>query len=149
MNNKTIILRRIYICAILTSFFLLSRNVYAVDPCTQTTAKTGGTTVTANGIKDIGNGYNYELWRDGSSGSMTYFGGNADCAFKASWNNSGDFLARVGYYYGGSNSKTYSQIGDIHAEYNYTKTGTGGGYSFIGVYGWTNTPQIEDRKSVV
>ncbi len=114
------------------------------DPCSQTTKLSGGTTVTSNGIRDIGNGYNYELWRDGSSGSMTYFGGDNDCAFKASWNNSGDFLARVGYYYGGSNSKTYKDLnGDIHAEFNYTKSGNAGGYSYIGMYGWTNTPQIE------
>ena len=115
----------------------------AVDPCSQATSYSGGTTVTTNGIRDIGNGFNYELWRDGSSGSLTYFGGTANCAFKASWNNSGDFLARVGFYYGGSNSKTHSQIGEIHADYNYTKTGTGGSYSYIGIYGWTNSPQIE------
>lgn len=115
----------------------------AADPCGNFSEPTGGKTVTENGIVDIGNGFNYELWRDGNSGSMTYFGGDYDCAFKANWNYSGDFLARVGYYYGGGNTKTHSDIGDIHAEMNFTKDGNAGGYSFIGIYGWTNDPQIE------
>ncbi len=143
MKNKESMLRHAIWGALLTSFLGLSSSGYAVDPCSQTSKLSGGTTVTTNGIKDIGNGFNYELWRDGSSGSLTYFGGTNNCAFKANWNNSGDFLARVGYYYGGSNSKTHSQIGEIQADYNYTKTGTGGGYSYIGIYGWTNSPQIE------
>ena len=113
------------------------------DPCSKTTSYSGGTKVTGNGIKDIGNGYNYEIWRDGNSGSMTYFGGDADCAFKADWNNSGDFLARVGYYDGAA-TKKYTDLGEITAAYNYKKSGNGGGsYSYIGIYGWTKSPLIE------
>ena len=113
------------------------------DPCSKTTSYSGGTRVTGNGIQDIGNGYNYEIWRDGNSGSMTYFGGDADCAFKADWNNSGDFLARVGYYDGAA-TKKYTDLGEITAAYNYKKSGNGGGsYSYIGIYGWTKSPLIE------
>lgn len=120
------------------------------DPCSHTQGYSGGTQVQGSSIRqDIGNGKHVELWYDGSrgGGSMTYFGGDADCAFKASWNNCGDYLARVGYYWGGGNGKTYKDLGgDIKAEYNYKgkKMGDGGGgYSYIGIYGWTNQPQIE------
>lgn len=114
-----------------------------VDPCTYTTAYTGGTTITDNGLKDVENGYHAELWRETNKGSMTVFGGKADCAFKASWNNSGDFLARVGYF-DESSSKKYTDLGEIYAVYNYIKKGDGGGiYSYIGIYGWTKNPMIE------
>lgn len=120
---------------------VLAIQAFAVDPCEMTTPYSGGTRVPGNGIKDIGNGFNYELWNDQNSpGLMTVYGGDADCAFKANWNNSGDFLARVGYYWGGGNSPRPSEVDDIHAEYAYKRTGTGGGYSYIGVYGWTKSP---------
>ncbi len=114
------------------------------DPCEKTTSYSGGTRVSSSGIKDIGNGYNYEMWYDGSgSGSLTYFGDEADCAFKADWNNCGDFLARVGYYDGAA-TKKYTELGEITAAYNYKKSGNGGGnYSYIGIYGWTKEPLIE------
>lgn len=114
-----------------------------VDPCSYKTKYSGGTTITSNGVKDVGNGYNVEMWRDGNSGNMTVFGGKADCAFKASWNNSGDYLARVGYYDGAA-TKKYTDLGEIYAVYNYSKSGNGGGnYSYIGIYGWTKNPLIE------
>lgn len=112
------------------------------DPCTHTTNYSGGTVITTNATKNIGNGYHAELWRDTNTGNMTVFGDSADCAFKASWNNSGDFLARVGYF-DSLSTKKYSDLGEIYAVYNYSKNGTGGSYSYIGVYGWTKNPTIE------
>ncbi len=121
---------------------------YETDACTHTTKLSGGTTLTQSsggGHNIPDNEFNYELWFDGSNGgaSMTYFGGENDCAFKASWNNCGDYLARVGFYYGGGSTKTYKDYDNIHAEFNYkdSKSGNGGGsYSYIGVYGWTLVP---------
>lgn len=112
------------------------------DPCTHTTNYSGGTVITTNATKNIGNGYHAELWRDTNTGNMTVFGDSADCAFKASWNNSGDFLARVGYF-DSLSTKKYSDLGEIYAVYNFSKNGTGGSYSYIGVYGWTKNPTIE------
>ncbi len=112
------------------------------DPCTHTTNYSDGTVITTNATKNIGNGYHAELWRDTNTGNMTVFGDSADCAFKASWNNSGDFLARVGYF-DSLSTKKYSDLGEIYAVYNYSKNGTGGSYSYIGVYGWTKNPTIE------
>ena len=114
-----------------------------VDPCSMKTKYSGGKSVSGNVRQEVGNGYHVEQWRDGGGGDLTVFGGKADCAFKASWSNSGDYLARVGYY-DGSNSKKYTDLGEIHAVYNYTKSGNGGGsYSYIGIYGWTRSPLIE------
>lgn len=114
-----------------------------VDPRSYTATYSGGSSLTENGSKDVENGYHAELWRETTTGSMTVFGGKADCAFKASWNNSGDFLARVGYF-DESSSKKYTDLGEIYAVYNYIKKGDGGGiYSYIGVYGWTKNPMIE------
>ena len=114
-----------------------------INPCEQKNKFSGGKSVNSNGVQDVGNGYSLELWHDtGSPGSMTVFGGDAECAFKADWNNSGDFLARVGYY-DGSAKKKHADLDPIIAGYNYTKSGGGSNYSYIGVYGWTKNPLVE------
>ena len=67
--------------------------------------------------------------------------GNGTAAFKATWNNSGDFLAREGLQW--NSTQSYTQIGNIVATYSYTKSGSAGGYSFIGIYGWSENPLHE------
>lgn len=135
--------------ALLSIIMLGVCNVKAQkDPCSMTTRLSGGTVYTGNVSKDIGNGYHAELWQADFSGDgkITCFGGDADCAFKASWDNCGDFLARVGYY-DGSAAKKHTELGRISAEYCYTKKGTANSmyqaFSYIGIYGWTKTPLIE------
>ena len=59
----------------------------------------------------------------------------------ATWNNSGDFLGRVGLQW--YRTKTYDQLGTVSADFAETKTGSAGGYSFIGIYGWSVQPTIE------
>ena len=71
---------------------------------------------------------------------MTPYGGG-DAAFKANWNGSTDFLARVGL--GWNETQTFDQLGTIASDFAYTKTGGGGGFSFIGIYGWSNNPLVE------
>jgi len=109
-----------------------------VDPCTQTTKLTGGTTVSSKYQtgKITDTDYEYEIWSDGSAGQLTYYGAQGGgAAFKAVWNNNGDFLSRIGYKWDVS-GKTYKNYGDIFADYNYTRSGTAGNYSYIGIYGW-------------
>jgi len=112
-----------------------------VDPCTQTTKLSGGTNVSSKYQtgKISGTDYEYEIWSDGSAGNLTYYGAGkgGDAAFKAVWNNNGDFLSRVGYKWDVS-GKSYKNYGDIYADYNYTRSGknTAGDYSYIGIYGW-------------
>jgi hypothetical protein len=66
---------------------------------------------------------------------------DVDAQFSAKWSNVGDFLARVGL--GFNETKTFSQIGTIGADFAETKTGTAGGFSFIGIYGWSVNPLHE------
>jgi hypothetical protein len=62
-------------------------------------------------------------------------------AFSATWSNSQDFLARLGLSF---NGKPYAQLGTITAQFAESKTGTAGGYSSIGVYGWSESnPCVE------
>jgi hypothetical protein len=59
--------------------------------------------------------------------------------FSASWSSGvGDFLARVGL--GFNETQTPTQIGTISADFAETKTGAAGGFSYIGVYGWSVNP---------
>jgi len=81
----------------------------------------------------------WNLWMNGSGGSLTTF---ATPAFSASWGpNSGDYLARLGLEWG--SGKAYTAYGTITAQFAYKKTGTGGGYSYIGIYGWSTNPCVE------
>ena len=114
--------------ALLSVILLGVGNVKAQkDPCSMTTRLSGGTVFTGNVSKDIGNGYHAEIWNAvlSGDGKITCFGGDADCAFKASWNNSDGFLACVGYY-DGSGAKKHTELGRISAEYCYTSQGTAG-----------------------
>lgn len=132
---------------IIAFFFIVSNVVsaFAVDPCEMKTKLSGGTVYTKKDIYPLDNGFNCELWYKGINGKVTVYD-DADCAFKAEWNESGDFIARVGYFWGKEeeNTPSYKDLdGDIHAEYSYTKTGSSYDYSLIGVYGWSKDPLVE------
>jgi len=83
-------------------------------------------------------GLTWSLYSTGSGGSLTTY---SVPAFSAAWNNSGDFLARYGLRWNGT--MTYLQLGTITAQFSESKTGSGGGYSYIGVYGWSQNPCVE------
>jgi hypothetical protein len=83
-------------------------------------------------------GLSWSLWSNGSGGSITTF---TVPAFTASWANSGDFLARIGLQWGAG--KTVDSLGTVTAQFAETKMGTGGGYSYIGIYGWSTNPCVE------
>lgn len=132
---------------ILLIVYLLSNvfSAFAVDPCDIDTKLSEGTVYTEKDIYPLDNGFNCELWYKGKNGKVTVYD-DADCAFKAEWNESGDFIARVGYFWGKEeeNTPSYKDLdGDIHAEYSYTKTGSSYDYSLIGVYGWSKDPLVE------
>jgi hypothetical protein len=100
----------------------------------------------ANGVLHSGNTQGtlgnlaWSLWSNGGGVTMTTFD---TPAFRATWGpNSGDVLARFGLDFG-SGGKTYDQYGPITAQFSETKSGTGGGYSYIGVYGFSTDPCVE------
>ena len=127
MNNKKIVSRHFLWGALLTGFLCLSSNGYAVDPCSQTTQLSGGRTISnknETGYVSGNSGYHYEIWRDGNGGNLTLY--SQGCAFKADWNNAGDFLGRVGLKF--NSDKKYTQLGgDLIANYAYKKSGDDGG----------------------
>jgi len=108
------------------------------DACSMTTPLTGGKEVKTSNQTGKAAGLEWALWSNGSGGSITTFDVPA---FSAAWNNSGDFLARLGLQWNAS--KTYDQYGTITAQFAYKKTGTAGGYSYIGMYGWSVSPCVE------
>ena len=81
----------------------------------------------------------WQIWSNVGTGSMTTY---SVPAFSASWNNSGDYLGRLGFEWGNGGG-TYDTHGTITAEFVCRKSGSGGGYSYIGMYGWTTNPCIE------
>lgn len=82
----------------------------------------------------------WQVWSNRSAGTLvTYEGVHA---FSASWNNSGDFLGRMGLEWGNAGKK-YTEYGTIKADYVWNKTGTAGGYSYLGIYGWSVNPCVE------
>ncbi len=99
---------------------------------------TGGTLHSGNsqGGKD---NLAWQIWSNGGSGSLTTF---STPAFIASWNNSGDYLGRMGFEWGTA-GKAFTAYGDITADLAFKKNGTGGQYSYVGIYGWSTNPCIE------
>jgi len=103
-------------------------------------------TMPTNGTKHTGDGQGgsgnlaWQLWANTpSKGSITTF---STPAFEADWDSAGDFLARIGFEWGNS-AKAYDTYGTITAQFAYKKTGTAGGYSYIGIYGWSTNPCVE------
>ena len=82
--------------------------------------------------------YHYEIWYQGGNNNMTFYDNGT---YKASWNGTGDFLARVGFKY--NEDKSYSELGPIDAYFKWSKQGSAGGYNYIGIYGWTVDPLVE------
>jgi len=100
----------------------------------------GGTQhCSANAQGMVGN-YAWSIWSNSTAGCLTTYSG-AGAAFSASWTNSGDFLGRVGLQW--NQTQTYDQLGTITAQFAETKTGNAGGYSYIGIYGWSVNPCVE------
>jgi endo-1,4-beta-xylanase len=100
---------------------------------------TGGTVHTGSNINGTADGLNYGIWTNGSGGSITTFT-NAH-AFSTTWNNSQDFLAHLGLDF--NTAKAYTAYGTITAQIVEKKSGSGGGFSSIGMYGWTHSPCVE------
>jgi hypothetical protein len=102
---------------------------------------TGGTEHCGQNTQGNAGGEAWSLWCNSlsSSACMTTF---STPAFSARWNNNSDFLARVGLEFG-NGGKSYDQYGTLKADFTFTKTGAAGGYSYIGIYGWTTNPCVE------
>lgn len=83
-------------------------------------------------------GFHGALWYQGGNNNLTYYDNGT---FKVSWSGTNDLCAGVGYYYGepGVNPDNMHYV----CYFNHSKTGSGGGYNFIGIHGWTVDPLVE------
>jgi endo-1,4-beta-xylanase len=100
----------------------------------------------SNGVQHSGNTQGtmgnlaWNLWSNGGGATMTTFD---TPAFRATWGpDSGDVLARIGLDFA-DGGLTYDQYGPITAQFAETKSGTAGGYSYIGIYGFSTDPCVE------
>jgi len=102
---------------------------------------TGGTDHCGQNTQGKAGDLSWSLWSNAVSGSacITTF---SVPAFSARFSNNNDFLARVGLEFG-NNGKPHGEYGTIKADFSYKKSGSAGGYSYIGVYGWTTNPCVE------
>jgi len=142
-------MKKFAITLCLAAIFAVPVWSQSVDPCSQNTKLSGGTTFTSNtnGNASLsGSSYGYEMWTEGGNNNkLIWFGTNqgGGAAFRAEWNNPNDFLGRIGYYWGDGGK--YTTYKNIYVDFNYTRSGrsTAGDYSYIGIYGWTKNPLVE------
>ena len=107
--------------------------------CSAAMPTSGGTSHCGSYQKAKVGSLEFELWSNSYSGSAcitTY----SVPAFSAKWSNNSDYLARLGIGWGGTSIAT---LGTITADFTVKKTGSAGGYSYIGIYGWAKSPCTE------
>jgi hypothetical protein len=107
--------------------------------CPTTMPEGGSTTKTGKSVYGTANGLGYGIWTNGIGGSITVF--DTAHAFSASWSESRDFQAHLGLDF--RPGKDWTTLGTIAAEFSEVKSGTAGGFSMIGMYGWTQSPCVE------
>ncbi len=122
MNKKLMVLFSILMCFTFT-IILAGVDVQAAQTLTEN----------AKGKID---GYDYELWKDNGTTSMTLNGGGT---FSCSWSNINNALFRTGKKY--DETKTWQELGSIKLNYecDYQPSGN----SYLAVYGWTSSPLVE------
>ena len=130
---------------VLLTFGLLSASAFAdIDACKDAMGHEGdGKTDRGRDNNSVtgyvgSSPYHYEIWYQGGNNSLTYYDNGT---YKASWSGTNDFLARVGFKY--DEKHTYEELGPIDAYFKWNKSGSGGGYNYIGIYGWTVDPLVE------
>ncbi len=100
----------------------------------------GGTRLCGQNTQDTAGGFSWSLWSNSmnSDSCITTFD---TTSFSASWGESGDFLARFGLEF--QDPIRYTDYGTLETHYAFNKTGSGGSYSYIGMYGRSNEPCVE------
>jgi endo-1,4-beta-xylanase len=113
-------------------------STLSTDACSPGTTLTGGTQHCNQNASGSYGSYQWQLWSNTTTGCLTTY---SDGAFSANWSNSRDLLAGVGLKLDGT--KSHQELGTFSADFAERKTGSAGGYSYIGVHGWTTEPNIE------
>jgi endo-1,4-beta-xylanase len=143
---------RIYLlafCVLTACIAPKQKEEQIVDPGTQNEKLSGVITFSSNSGSNKplpGSPYGYEIWtQGGNDNKLIWFGPDqgGGAAFRAEWNNTNDFLGRVGFYWG--SGAQYTEYKNLYADFNHTRSGRGtaGNYSYIGIYGWARNPSAE------
>lgn len=109
--------------------------------CDATMPTSGEQQHSGNGTGGDGN-LAWEIWSNTGQGELTSYDVPA---FSAIWNEAGGYLGRLGYEWGGPGDTPvpHEQRGTITAQFVAHKSGTAGGYSYVGMYGWSTDPCVE------
>jgi hypothetical protein len=83
-------------------------------------------------------GWTGKIYYEGGNNSMIYYDNGT---FTPAWNGTNNYIAGVGYYYGSTGVKYQNMQYDCY--FRHSKAGNAGGYSFIGIHGWTLNPLVE------
>ncbi len=104
--------------------------------CFGTMPLTGSALTLTENTTGSQDGYDYELWKDSGTTSMTL---NGNGTFDCSWSDINNALFRTGYKY--DCTQDYKEMGGISMEYacSYSPNGN----SYLSVYGWTRSPLVE------
>ena len=107
-----------------------------VPSCIMPSSIVQAATTIYNNDTGVHGGYNYELWKDNGTTSMTLNDGGT---FSCSWSNINNALFRKGKKW--DCTQTWQQLGNITCDYavNYQPNGN----SYLCVYGWTRSPLVE------
>ena len=91
--------------------------------------------ITENAIGSI-DGYDYELWKDNGTTTMTLNGGGT---FSCKWSDINNALFRIGKKF--DCTQSWEEIGNIKIDYKAEYFPVGN--SYLCVYGWTREPLVE------
>lgn len=124
------------VCLLLCVLLFLSGCAAAPEPETaETTQPPGPIEITENELGTL-DGYDYELWKDSGTTTMTLEGQGL---FRCQWSDINNALFRIGRKF--DCTQTWEEIGDITVKYgaDYFPVGN----SYLCVYGWTREPLVE------
>lgn len=122
----------------LLSLGLFTSQAVAQDFCNATHSGTSVRKTESWAKSDIGE-FNYEIWYNGGNNSATFY---SDGSFSCEFSGTKDYLCRSGYGY--DMTKTWQELGHLYADFSVNMSELNNiGYSYIGVYGWSDDPLIE------
>jgi hypothetical protein len=115
----------------------------STDPdCNATMPTSGGSQHTSSSSGGT-NPLAWQVWSNGGqAGTVTTY---STPAFSATWNQSSNYLGRLGFEWGNSGG-TYDTHGTITAQFVEKRQGSpssNNSWSYIGLYGWSTNPCVE------
>ena len=129
-------MRKGFLMILLSALFLSACGSEPAETTAATeTVPTEPPVITENELGTV-DGYDYELWKDSGTTSMTLTGGGT---FRCDWSGINNALFRIGRKFDCTHS--WKDYGDIQVSYgaDYYPVGN----SYLCVYGWTREPLVE------